>query len=244
VLTKMLKNEVDIYVKIDVGSNRSGYTPDSVVGIEKMLDLADMNNKLKFRGFVAHAGHFYQAKNITEIKTQYAKSVKSLQMLKNYFSRRYSDIIISWGDTPSCTLIDSFEDVDEIRPGNFVYYDHMQFKSGICEAENIAIAVAAPVVAKYIDRHEVVVYGGAIHLSKEFVVENRKPAWGKVVLFTKDGWRATKQPAYVRKIYQEHGVIRMKHDDFFSIKVGDLIGIIPIHSCLTVSHLKDNYYYI
>ena len=244
VLTKNLKNKVDIYVKVDVGSKRVGYTPDSVVSIERMLDLADMNNKLTFRGFVAHAGHFYNAKSISEIKTQYHKCVKSLQMLKNYFSRRYSDILISWGDTPSCTVIDNFEDVDEIRPGNFVYYDHMQLKAGICEAEDIAVAVATPIVAKYVDRHEIVVYGGAIHLSKDFVIENRQPAYGKVVFFTKEGWRFPKQPAYVRKIYQEHGIISIKHDDFFSIKVGELIGIIPVHSCLTVSHLKDNYYYI
>ena len=244
VITKMLKNDIDIYVKVDVGSKRVGYTPDSVVAIEKMLDLVDMNNKLSFRGFVVHAGHLYQAKNITEIKTQYDKSVRSLQMLKNYFSRRYSDILLSWGDTPSCTIIDNFEDVDEIRPGNFVFYDYMQQKAGICAEEEIAIAVAAPVVAKQVDRYEVVVYGGAIHLSKEFVVENRKPAWGKVVLFTKNGWRYPKQPAFVRKIFQEHGIISMKHDEFFSVKVGDLIGIIPVHSCLAVSHLKDNYYYI
>ncbi len=244
VLTKKLKNKIDFYVKIDVGSKRAGYKPDAVVRIEKMLDLADMNDKLNFKGFVAHAGHLYQAKSIADIKNQYEKAVKNLQMLRNYFSRRYSDIILSWGDTPSCTVIDNFEDVDEIRPGNFVYYDYMQLKAGICQTDKIAIAVAAPIVAKYVDRHEVVVYAGAVHLSKDSVIENRQPAWGMVVFFTKDGWQFPKQPAFVRKIYQEHGVLSIKHDDFFSLKVGDLVGIIPVHSCLTVSHLKDSYYYI
>ncbi len=243
-LTKELRNNIDFYVKIDVGSKRAGYDPDSVVSIENLLDLAYMNNKLRFRGFVAHAGHFYMAKRVSEIRTQYQKCVKSLQMLKNYFSRSYSDIIISWGDTPSCTVIDNFEDVDEIRPGNFVYYDFMQLKAGICKSGDIALAVAAPVVAKYIDRYEVVIYGGAIHLSKDFVLVNKQPKWGMIVFFTKNGWQFPKLPAYVKKLYQEHGIIRMKHDDFFSVNVGDLIGVIPVHSCLAVSHLKDNYHFV
>ncbi len=243
-LTRELKNTIDFYVKIDVGSKRTGYQTDSVIQIEKMLDLADMNNKLNFKGFVAHAGHLYNTKSISQIKRKYAKHVKDLQILKNYFTRSYTGIIISWGDTPSCSVIEKFEGVDEIRPGNFVYYDLMQLKAGICKPGDIAITMAAPVVAKYADRHEVVIYGGAIHLSKDYVITDKKPAWGMVVYYIKDGWQFPKQPAYVRRIYQEHGIISMKPDDFFSLNVGDLAAIIPVHSCLTVSNLKNNYHFI
>ncbi len=244
-LAKELKNEVDFYVEIDVGTKRSGYNPDSVVKIEKMLDLADMNNKLKFKGIVAYAGGLtYNAKNFAEIKSTYEKGVKKLQTLKNYFSRRYSDMIISWGDTPSCTVLDSFEGVDEIRPGNFVYYDLRQYKAKICKLDDIAVAVAAPIVAKYIDRHEVVVHGGAVHLSKEYITENQKPSWGMMVFFTENGWEFPAQPSHVRKISQEHGVISTNPDDFYSANVGDLIGIIPVRACFVATNLKDNFYYI
>ncbi len=242
--TKKLKNKVDFYVKIDVGSKRCGYKPESIIEIEKMLDLAEMNDKLKFKGFVAHAGHFYQAKSVSDIEPLYNKIIKKLQTLKNYFSKSYSDIIISWGDTPSCTVLDKFDGVDEIRPGNFVFYDLMQLKAKICNPDDIAAAVAAPVVAKYVNRHEIVVYGGAIHLSKDYIIENKRPVYGMVVFFTKDGWKFPEKPMYVKKISQEHGIIKMKPDEFFSIEVGDLIGIIPVHSCLAATHLKGNFYYI
>ncbi len=243
-LTRKLKNTVDFYVKIDVGSKRAGYQTDSVIQIEKLLDMADMNNNLNFRGFVAHAGHFYNLKSVSQIRKEYKKYVKNLQTLKNYFTRRYPDIIISWGDTPSCTVLDKFEDVDEIRPGNFVYYDFMQLKAGICKPGDIAITVAAPVVAKYADRHEIIIYCGAIHLSKDYVIVDKKPVWGMVLSYTKDGWQFPKKPAYVKRVYQEHGIISMEHNDFFSVNVGDLAAIIPVHSCLTVSNLKNNCHFI
>ena len=58
---------------------------------------------------------------------------------------------------------------DEIRPGNFAYYDVMQYHIGSCNMDNIAVAVACPVVAVHPQKNELVIYGGAIHLSKEFI---------------------------------------------------------------------------
>ncbi len=244
VLTKKLKNNVDYYIKINVGLNRTGYKPDSVLRIEKMLDLAEMNEKLNFKGFVAHAGHSYKAKSTTEIRNIYKEGVESMNHLKNDFVRRNSDIIISWGDTPTCTVVDSFEEVDEIRPGNFVYYDLIQLKAGICKPEDIAAVMAATVVAKDIERHEVLVYGGAVHLSKDYIFESRQPAWGRVVFITEEGWKFPLNKSFVRGIFQEHGIIKIKPDDFISVEVGGLIGIIPVHSCLASYHLKNNIHYI
>ena len=92
-----------------------------------------------------------------------------LNNLKQKYLSQFPDLITSYGDTPSCSLADNFEGFDEIRPGNFVYYDVMQYHIGSCSLDEIAVAVACPVVAIHPERNEVVIYGGAVHFSKEFI---------------------------------------------------------------------------
>ena len=71
---------------------------------------------------------------------------------------------ISIGDTPGCTLSDGFEGIDELRPGNYVYYDVMQMDLGTCRAEEIALGVACPVISKHPERGDVVVHGENEHV--------------------------------------------------------------------------------
>ena len=66
------------------------------------------------------------------------------------------------GDTPAATLCTNFNGVDEIRPGNFVFYDLMQHSLGVCAIEDIAVKMVCPVIAKHVSRNEIVIFGGAV----------------------------------------------------------------------------------
>ncbi|HYQ56756.1 MAG TPA: hypothetical protein VEP89_05350, partial [Draconibacterium sp.] len=48
----------------------------------------------------------------------------------------------------------------------------------------------------------------------------------KVLLDTKN---------YLSRLSQEHGIIKVTPVNFKQIKVGDLVEIIPVHSCLTAN---------
>jgi len=164
------------------------------------------------------------------------------QAKKTLTSAGYEPIEISIGDTPGCSLITDFTGVDEIRPGNFVFYDVTQFCLGVCELEQIAVALACPVVAKYPDRNEVVVYGGAIHLSKEFIEEKTgSKIYGYVVQPGDNEWGALVNQTYVSALSQEHGIVKTNQEFIDKIKVGDFLLILPVHSCLTVNLMK--YFY-
>jgi D-serine deaminase-like pyridoxal phosphate-dependent protein len=141
---------------------------------------------------------------------------------------------ISFGDTPSCSMVEDLHDVDEIRPGNFIFFDCTQLRIGSCNEEDIAVAVACPVVARHPERHEIVVYGGAIHLSKDFFEENGSRAYGCVALPQGNGWGPLLEGAYVASLSQEHGIIRMPIDVLAKVQVGDVLYVLPAHSCLTV----------
>ena len=155
---------------------------------------------------------------------------------------QFPNLMLSYGDTPSCSMAEHCDGLDEIRPGNFVYYDVMQYHLGSCRLEDIAVAVACPVVAIHPERSEMVVYGGAVHLSKEFIdAENDFQLYGYLVHFDKDfRWGKPVNGAYVGSLSQEHGVIQLPERELMTFHPGDLVGILPVHSCLTANLLKEN----
>jgi D-serine deaminase-like pyridoxal phosphate-dependent protein len=148
---------------------------------------------------------------------------------------------ISIGDTPSCSILSDFGEVEEIRPGNFVYYDVMQLEIGSCREEEIAVAIACPVVAIYSERSEIVVYGGAVHLSKEgLATKNGGRHFGLIALPENRGWGSIQKGCYVSSISQEHGVIKADGSLIKKIHRGDLLMILPVHSCLSANLLKHD----
>lgn len=235
-----LMHKTDFYIKLDVGNHRSGFIPDDLDGIKSLLDQAKNNPLLKFRGFVAHAGHTYQTRSLNEVHKIFREGSGRLEYVKNTFAAEYPDAIVSWGDTPTCSLMDEFETLDEIRPGNFVFYDLMQYHLASCDWDQIAMVLAAPVVSRQNARKEVVVYSGAVHLSKDYL-ELDGPVFGEVVRLTEKQWERFPEPVYVNRLSQEHGILKCPDEYFDTIMPGDLLGIIPVHSCLTADAVQKYY---
>jgi len=99
--------------------------------------------------------------------------------------------------------------------------------------------VACPVVACHPERNEVVIYGGAIHLSKEHYPQEGREIFGLVAFTKGNGWGAPLEGAYVRSVSQEHGVIHLPTDVISKIKPGDWLCVLPVHSCLTVTAMRE-----
>ena len=201
---------------------------------------------LNFKGFLAHAGHSYKIRNDKNaIQSIYDECKNALQFLKQKYIATYPQIIVSAGDTPTCSIVEKMEGLDEIRPGNFVYYDLTQWQIGSCSLDEIAVAVACPVVAKHADRHEIIVYGGGVHLSKDRLqLPNGQTIWGYATQMKNGSWTAINRNIFVKSLSQEHGIIRVNAAFFEEIKIGDIVAILPIHSCMAVNLLKNNAFYI
>jgi D-serine deaminase-like pyridoxal phosphate-dependent protein len=149
---------------------------------------------------------------------------------------------ISIGDTPTCSVMDIFYGVDEVRCGNFIFYDVMQMAIGSCKEEDIAAAVACPVIARYPQRNEIVIYGGAVHLSKEFITEGKeRKIFGLVALPHENslGWGSSLNNTYVSALSQEHGIIKTTSDFIRRVRVGNIVMILPVHSCLAANCLRQ-----
>ncbi|MBA4321588.1 MAG: hypothetical protein C0408_02100 [Odoribacter sp.] len=187
-------------------------------------------------GFLTHSGHTYKAGSKKQIIDIYDDTLRKCTTLRALFS---GNIILSAGDTPSCSLVENFKGFDEMRPGNFVFYDLMQYYLGSCTLDDIALSVACPVVEKNLKRKEIIIYGGGVHLSKECIrtVEGQV-IFGKAVLYKNDSWVQLSQNDFIRSLSQEHGIISASDELFKSVNVGDIVGIIPVHSCLSADLLR------
>ena len=237
-LSKHLKCDVGLFIKIDTGYHRTGLSANSGE-IEKIISFIAGEEHLTFKGFLTHAGHSYHTHNKAQMHSIAHSAKTVLNLLKQKYIGHFPHLLTSYGDTPTCSIMDNCSGFDEIRPGNFVYFDVMQYHLGSCKLDDIAVAVACPVVAVHPQREEVVIYGGAVYLSKENIeADNGFKLYGYVVNIHDNGWGEAIPGAYVSALSQEHGIVKMPLKYLNNIKPGDLLGILPVHSCLAANLLK------
>ena len=236
-----LVGKTDIWIKVDCGAHRTGIPVDHISSFVELAREIQTTSNLKLRGILAHAGQTYHATSKKEVERIYTESFQKLNAVRMaMLDLGYSAIEISWGDTPTCSIVENLAQCDEIRPGNFVLFDATQLKVGSCDEEDIAAAVACPVVSLHPERGEVIVHGGAVHLSKEFMDNEGKLSYGLIALPDENGWSKSIPGAYVRSLSQEHGIIHIPEESFARIHIGDLLIVLPVHSCLVVD-LFDHY---
>ncbi len=233
---------VGIYFETDTGHHRSGIEVADFRKIDQMLQYLKNDRNLVFKGFLSHSGHNYAARSVEEIAVNHSGVVERMNSLKCHYLPAYPGVEISLGDTPACSVCDNWEGVDEIRPGNFIFYDLMQYHLGVCKPGDIAAKVICPVVSKSDVRSEAVIYGGAIHLSKEFLMgRNGERTYGSIVRkdFESTG-KAFPDELYVSGLSQEHGIIRGPSRWIAEMEIGELLEVVPVHSCLAAD-LAGNY---
>ena len=238
-LSEHLKFKINIFLKIDVGYHRTGINPSNSNLINIILDKIDANPLLNFIGFLGHAGHTYKCRTHNAIKEEHYKSLTVMAKLKDEYATKYPNLIISLGDTPSCSVANDFSGVDEIRPGNFVFYDLTQNFIGSNSIAQIAVALACPIVAIHKERSEIVVYGGGVHFSKDRLEDKEGLVFGRVVEKEKNAWGDLVPNTYVKSLSQEHGIISFPNIDIDKYKIGDYLMVLPVHSCMAGNTMKS-----
>ena len=226
------------FIKIDTGYHRTGIDPAHLPLIDNILKVANAS-KLQFRGFLTHSGQSYHAKDRHELEQICHSAADKLIRLKKHYQLQFPHLLLSVGDTPSCSQVPVPGGIDEIRPGNFVFYDTMQFALGSCTLRDIAVALICPVAAVHHNRMEAVIYGGAVHLSKESTTlpPDPKPIFGLAVRWNGINWDTGELLGKVSSLSQEHGIIALTQAGC-NLKPGDLVAILPVHSCLTAQLMR------
>ncbi|MBD3188148.1 alanine racemase [Candidatus Bathyarchaeota archaeon] len=236
------------WIEVDVGYRRSGIPCHHREKLERVARILDNANHVSFQGILTHAGHAYHVRGKQRLRKVYDGAIASLAEARSHLlDAGISHCQVSYGDTPTCSIVDSFEGIDEIRPGNFIFYDLTQAWLGSCTEEDISSAVACPVIAKYPERGEFIIHGGGIHLSKEKLAgEKGAPDHhGKVCLLGENSasWTSPVPGVHVIDVSQEHGKVNAPLEFINRINLGDTMFVLPVHSCYA-ANLHEKYHTI
>ncbi|MCH8903827.1 MAG: alanine racemase [Bacteroidetes bacterium] len=239
-LDENLDDRVGVWIEIDTGDHRSGIDWEDREMIKRIAKVILEGDNTDLRGLLTHSGFTYDCTTKEEIIAVYNSTEEKMNGIRDSLSDLGIEILISVGDTPSCSVLDQFGKVDELRPGNFIFYDLMQLQIGSCKEEDIPLAIACPVVSKYELRQELILYCGAIHVSKDYIeINGTTKCYGKLASKSGPGWGKIIDDSNLYSISQEHGVLKVDRDLIQSTSIGDFVYIIPAHSCLTVNLMAD-----
>lgn len=243
-LSSTAEHPMGVWIEVDTGYNRTGIAwNDSNRALDVLSHLKD-STYLHFLGLLCHSGHSYHLYRAEERRQLYNETVQRMHSLREAIADSYSGTcLISSGDTPCFSTVEELPGIDEARPGNFVFNDLQQYLIGSCREEQIAGAVVCPVVGVYPDRGEAVLYGGAVHLSKQGdKLPDGSPVYGFVCSWNGKRWGQIDSSCTLASLSQEHGTVRFRGEVPFN--VGDLVAVIPVHSCLAMNLLQDSVYII
>jgi D-serine deaminase-like pyridoxal phosphate-dependent protein len=223
----------DVFVKIDCGTHRVGVEPQTTEAIDIPRQLTDASN-LNFAGILTHAGHSYNARSREEI-LEVARHERDVMV--GLAARLRDDGIevptVSIGSTPTISLVDHLKGIDEIRPGNYIFFDNFQATLESCSFEDTALTVLSAVIHKDESRRKLVIDAGAIALSKDRGPIGLDPDCGYGPVLDLE---ANQTGMRVTGMSQEHGEIEAGDSALFDrIKIGDRVRILANHSCLTAA---------
>jgi len=229
----------DLWLKVDCGYHRAGVDPSDPQSIQLARRASD-SPLTRFHGFLTHGGHSYQAKNRDEILAVALEETSVLQTFRIAFESAggQKGLLVSVGSTPTAAVVERFDGCDEVRPGNYVFYDAFQAEVGSSTLDQAAALVLTTVVALYPAQRKIMIDAGALALSKDLGATHLG-AKGYGVVLDLD---RNELPFEIFSLSQEHGQLRMT-SEHRGVAVGDRLLIVPNHSCLTAA-LFDRYHVV
>lgn len=233
---KQANVHVRLFLKVDCGYHRCGVEPNNPLAIEIARRISNASH-LRFAGILTHAGHSYNCQTKAEVLALAKHERDVMARFAEGLRKEVGPVpIVSIGSTPTITSIDHLDGIDEVRPGNYIFFDAFQATLGSCSFDDCALTVLASVV--HCARSEgggrkVIIDAGAIALSKDRGPLGLNPdcGYGRVLNLAGENLNLT-----VSEMSQEHGVIMVNNEDTFDrLRIGSRVRVLANHSCLTAA---------
>lgn len=123
-LSEIVDFELGCWLEIEAGYARSGVAWDDGERILAAAREISQVAHLRFDGLLTHSGQTYACSVPNDIKSAFAAAKSQMLGVRSLLEGAgFGDNLFSMGDTPGCCLSEDFSGIDELRPGNFVFYD-------------------------------------------------------------------------------------------------------------------------
>ena len=229
-----------VFVQVDSGQHRVGVDINDDKSIHLVKKIHNSHH-LNFSGLYTHDGHSYGCNGrdeIVQVAIQEAQAISS-------FAEKLKQVgihspTVAVGSTPTCSIagceVWSPTLVNELHPGNYIFYDWMQTQIGSCDKSDCAALVVASVIGHRPNMNQLTIDAGALALSKDAGVSaNNDIAYGAII---------EDDRLYVKTLTQEIGILTSYGPiDFEKYPIGSKLTIIPNHSCLSAA-LFDKYHVV
>ncbi|WP_176086533.1 alanine racemase [Martelella sp. HB161492] len=215
----------DVFIKVDVGLHRCGVDPLAAGSVALVVRLAA--SSLGFAGLLSHAGHAYAAGTAETVRAVAEDERRLLLDFREILRRQGVDVPkISVGSTPSLIANAGFDGLDEVRPGNYVFFDMTAVRLGIATRDQLALAVSATIISKNSDFY--IIDAGSKTLSSDLGAHSVGTGAG-----FGEAWSSRLEaPLSVAKLSEEHGMVRRDGSD---LAIGERLLIYPNHACVVVN---------
>ena len=234
--------QVPVFLKVDCGYHRAGVDPEAPASIALARRTAESAG-LEFAGLLTHGGHAYGCRDRDGIARVAAEE---RDITAGFASRLRADGIevpvVSVGSTPTSAVVENLAGVDEVRPGNYVFFDLFQASIGACSLDDLAFTVLGTVLGVYPERGTIVLDTGGSSLSHDPGPRHVDPECGHGIVVRLDD-RPSAPPVRIVALSQEHAKVAVDADRARAFSIGDRVRVLPNHSCMAAG-LFDRYHVV
>jgi D-serine deaminase-like pyridoxal phosphate-dependent protein len=207
--------------EVDCGTGRLGTPPGEPTAAA--IQAAPQASECQFGGLMTFGGFAYGARDDAELDAAAAAERGALGQTAEALERRGIRCPArSAGTTPTTSRLGPDSGLDEIRPGNYVFYDATQVALGLVPRERCALSVLATVVGRP-HPQRLILDSGSKALTAERMTE-RAQGFG----FVRDHPELT-----VARLYEQHAIVTS--DAPTEIPVGARLRLVPNHACTTTN---------
>ncbi|MGI4952468.1 MAG: alanine racemase [Janthinobacterium lividum] len=222
---------VPALVEVDSGEHRGGMAP----GEDRLMQVAAALGP-RLAGVLTHAGHSYAGRTEAEMaELAEAERLAITGAAMRLRAAGHAVEIVSMGSSPTVRHAKSLDGVTEVRAGVYMFGDLFQAGIHTHAVEDIAMSVLASVIGVRAAEHRFIVDAGGLALSKDRSTAAGPVDYGFGLVLDRDGMPRFGH-ATILSAYQEHGVVACDPAlPMPPVKVGDLVRILPNHTCMTAA---------
>jgi D-serine deaminase-like pyridoxal phosphate-dependent protein len=209
---------IPVMIEVDTGLGRAGVRSiEEAVSLARMLDT---HAGIWLVGLFTHEGQLYKgtgepdreaAHNIAEVMRSTASAIRAEGIACD---------VVSVGSTPGAPLLAPEPEIDELRPGVYVFNDRMQILNG-GERSRLALSVLVTVISVR-PNGVIITDGGSKTMASDCPFADR--TYGEILDHSE---------LIFKSVSEEHG--HLFCDSSTSVKVGNKVRIIPNHACTCVN---------